>query len=78
MTTKPLPNSWSWDDTDGRGHMVAEGTVLEVGDGHRPQFRTLCGQAVPVGVHRGLTIDHCDGCHERLAEMIGKALDLLR
>jgi hypothetical protein len=77
MTTKPLPNSWLWDDTAGRSHMVAEGATLEGGHGQKPTLHSLCGETVPVGVHRiGLHINQCDGCYERLTELIGEALDL--
>lgn len=58
--------------------MVTEGAALEANGAHRPHLRTLCGESVPVGVHRvQLDINQCDDCHRHLTKMIGDAFDLL-
>jgi hypothetical protein len=69
-----LPRTWSWDDRDGRTHMVTEATPIEAGTGAQPHLRTLCGATVPVGWRTHGT-RQCDVCHEHLTALIEAAFE---
>ena len=65
MTNTPLPTTRSWDDLDGRTHMVTE------------RLRTLCGEPAPTGVRRVPGTVACDDCHRRLTALIAAAFERL-